>query len=79
MTGWKRYRRVVWPTMMRLAWPAYTNEAIFLFHATTLVFFSSFPGLRATGRQRCITPATLPTRPSTPSSPIRSSRAISSC
>jgi len=28
---------------MRLAWPAYTNEAIFLFHATALVFFSGFP------------------------------------
>ncbi|MFN3209288.1 MAG: ABC transporter permease [Roseovarius sp.] len=42
-TGWKRFRRIVWPTMLRLAWPAYTNEAIFLFHATTLVFFSAFP------------------------------------
>ncbi|MEL6597697.1 MAG: ABC transporter permease subunit, partial [Pseudomonadota bacterium] len=43
MTGWKRFRRVIFPTMLRLAWPAYTNEAIFLFHATTLVFFSGFP------------------------------------
>ncbi len=43
LTGWKRFRRIVWPTMLRLAWPAYTNEAIFLFHATTLVFFSGFP------------------------------------
>ncbi|WP_299751466.1 amino acid ABC transporter permease [uncultured Tateyamaria sp.] len=43
LTGWSRFRRVVWPTMLRLAWPAYTNEAIFLFHATTLVFFSAFP------------------------------------
>ncbi|MFJ1292664.1 ABC transporter permease [Paracoccus yeei] len=49
MTGWTRYRRVVWPTAMRLAWPAYTNEAIFLFHATTLVFFSSFPALQQRG------------------------------
>ena len=49
MTGWRRFRRVVWPTMMRLAWPAYTNEAIFLFHATTLVFFSSFPAFRQQG------------------------------
>lgn len=49
MTGWKRFRRVVWPTMMRLAWPAYTNEAIFLFHATTLVFFSSFPAFAQQG------------------------------
>ncbi len=49
MTGWGRYRRVVWPTAMRLAWPAYTNEAIFLFHATTLVFFSSFPAFQQRG------------------------------
>ncbi len=44
-----RFRRVVWPTLLRLAWPAYTNEAIFLFHATTLVFFSSFPTWRQSG------------------------------
>ena len=49
MTGWKRFRRIVWPTMMRLAWPAYTNEAIFLFHATTLVFFSAFPAIQQQG------------------------------
>ena len=42
-SGWPRFRMIVWPTMLRLAWPAYTNEAIFLFHATTLVFFSGFP------------------------------------
>ena len=47
--GWKRFRRIVWPTMLRLAWPSYTNEAIFLFHATTLVFFSSFPAWRQQG------------------------------
>jgi polar amino acid transport system permease protein len=35
--------------MMRLAWPAYTNEAIFLFHATTLVFFSGFPAWKQQG------------------------------
>lgn len=49
MAGWKRFRRVIWPTMLRLAWPAYTNEAIFLFHATTLVFFSGFPALQQRG------------------------------
>ncbi|MGB0843741.1 MAG: ABC transporter permease [Alphaproteobacteria bacterium] len=43
MQGIKRFRRIIWPTMLRLAWPSYTNEAIFLFHATTLVSFSSFP------------------------------------
>jgi len=49
LTGWARYRRITWPTTLRLAWPAYTNEAIFLFHATTLVFFSGFPSLRQQG------------------------------
>lgn len=43
LAGRTKFRRVVWPTMLRLAWPAYTNEAIFLFHATTLVFFTGFP------------------------------------
>jgi polar amino acid transport system permease protein len=43
LSGWAKFRKVQWPTMLRLAWPSYTNEAIFLFHATTLVFFSSFP------------------------------------
>ena len=41
--------RVTWPTMLRLAWPSYTNEAIFLFHATTLVFFTGFPAWRQSG------------------------------
>ncbi len=49
LTGWQRFRRVLWPTMLRLAWPAYTNEAIFLFHATTLVFFSGFPAFQQRG------------------------------
>ncbi len=49
MTGWRRFRRIVFPTTMRLAWPAYTNEAIFLFHATTLVYFSGFPAFRQQG------------------------------
>jgi polar amino acid transport system permease protein len=47
--GWTRFRRIIWPTMLRLAWPAYTNEAIFLFHATTLVFFSAFPSWKQKG------------------------------
>lgn len=49
LSGWTRFRRVIWPTMLRLAWPAYTNEAIFLFHATTLVFFSGFPARQQRG------------------------------
>ncbi|MGO4908900.1 ABC transporter permease [Pseudorhodobacter sp. W20_MBD10_FR17] len=49
ISGWSRFIRIQWPTMLRLAWPAYTNEAIFLFHATTLVFFSGFPAFRQEG------------------------------
>ena len=49
LTGWSRFRRITWPTTLRLAWPAYTNEAIFLFQATTLVFFSGFPAVRQQG------------------------------
>ncbi len=49
LQGWSRFRRVIWPTLLRLAWPAYTNEAIFLFHATALVFFSGFPVLQQSG------------------------------
>ncbi|WP_102107654.1 ABC transporter permease [Oceaniglobus roseus] len=48
-TGWNRFRKITWPTMLRLAWPAYTNEAIFLFHATTLVYFSGFPAWQQRG------------------------------
>ncbi|CUH18654.1 Histidine transport system permease protein HisM [Jannaschia seosinensis] len=49
LTGWRRFRRITWPTMLRLAWPAYINEAIFLFHATTLVFLSGFPAAQQRG------------------------------
>ncbi|CAN1508470.1 ArtM ABC-type arginine/histidine transport system, permease component [Paracoccaceae bacterium] len=49
LTGWKRFIRIEWPTMLRLGWPGYTNEAIFLFHATTLVYFSGFPAFSQKG------------------------------
>ena len=49
MNGRQTFWRVVWPTMLRLALPSYTNEAIFLLHATTLVFFSGFPAWRQKG------------------------------
>ena len=49
MTGWARFRRIIWPTQMRLAWPAYTNEAIFQFHATSLVYFTAFPAWQQKG------------------------------
>ncbi len=49
MTGLSRFRRIVWPNMLRLAWPSYTNEAIFLTHSTTLIFLSAFPARQQSG------------------------------
>ncbi|MGB0848555.1 MAG: ABC transporter permease subunit [Thiolinea sp.] len=40
MSKWHEFRTVTWPNMIRLAWPAYTNEVVFLFHATALVYFT---------------------------------------
>lgn len=40
MSKWQEFRTAVWPNMLRLAWPAYTNEVVFLFHSTTLVYFT---------------------------------------
>lgn len=40
MSRWQTFRSVTWPNMIRLAWPAYTNEVVFLFHATALVYFT---------------------------------------
>ena len=49
MSGVTKFRRVTFPTMLRLAWPSYTNEAIFLTHSTTLVFLSAFPARQQSG------------------------------
>lgn len=40
MGKWQLFRTVIWPNMIRLAWPAYTNEIVFLFHATALIYFT---------------------------------------
>ncbi len=40
MNRWQIFKTVTWPNMIRLAWPAYTNEVVFLFHATALVYFT---------------------------------------
>jgi len=48
-SGWNKFRKITFPTMLRLAWPAYTNEGIFLFHATALVFFTGFPAWQQRG------------------------------
>ena len=40
MSGWQQFRSVIWPHLIRIAWPAYTNEVVFLFHATALIYFT---------------------------------------
>jgi His/Glu/Gln/Arg/opine family amino acid ABC transporter permease subunit len=40
MSPAQQFRRVIWPNLIRLAWPAYTNEVVFLFHATAIVYFA---------------------------------------
>jgi polar amino acid transport system permease protein len=40
MSPMQTFRSVTWPHLIRLAWPAYTNEVVFLFHATALVYFT---------------------------------------
>jgi len=40
MSKWQIFKVVTWPNMLRLAWPAYTNEMVFLFHSTSLVYFT---------------------------------------
>ena len=49
LAGWRKFRRITWPTMLRLAWPSYTNEAIFAYLGTALVFLSSFGAWRQQG------------------------------
>jgi len=36
----RRFWSITWPHLIRLAWPAYTNEVVFLFQATALVYFT---------------------------------------
>ena len=40
MSWGQRFRRIVWPHLIRIDWPAYTNEVVFLFHATALIYFT---------------------------------------
>lgn len=40
MSRVQQFRSVTWPHLIRIAWPAYTNEVVFLFHATALIYFT---------------------------------------
>ena len=48
MSRSQQFRHVIWPNLIRMAWPAYTNEVVFLFHATAIVYFA----LPVIGNQR---------------------------
>jgi His/Glu/Gln/Arg/opine family amino acid ABC transporter permease subunit len=48
MSRTQQFRRITWPNLIRLAWPAYTNEVVFLFHATAVVYLA----LPVIGQQR---------------------------
>jgi ABC-type arginine/histidine transport system permease subunit len=37
MSGMRLYKRIIIPRAIRIAWPAYTNEVIFLLQASSLV------------------------------------------
>ena len=40
MSKRQQFRSVIWPHLIRIAWPAYTNEVVFLFLATALIYFT---------------------------------------
>ncbi len=50
MSGSLRLRRIILPKAFRLALPAYTNEVIFLFQATSLVSIITIMDLTGVGR-----------------------------
>ncbi|MEO6395529.1 MAG: ABC transporter permease subunit [Devosia sp.] len=40
MSPAQRFRSIIWPHMIRIAWPGYTNELVLLFQATALIYFT---------------------------------------
>ena len=50
MSGWLLYRRIVLPKAFRMALPAYSNEVVFLFQATSLVSIISLMDLTGVAR-----------------------------
>lgn len=51
MSGLLLYRRIVLPIAARLAWPAYTNEVVFLLQATSLVSIITLMDITGVTRQ----------------------------
>ncbi|MFO7750053.1 MAG: ABC transporter permease [Desulfobacteraceae bacterium] len=50
MSGVKLYRRIILPSALRIAWPAYTNEVVFLLQATSLVSIITLMDLTGVAR-----------------------------
>ena len=50
MTWWQMMRRVVLPSALRRAIPAYSNEVIYLLHATSIAFIVTVKDLMAVAR-----------------------------
>ena len=51
MSNWLLYRRIILPKAFRLALPAYSNEVVFLFQATSLVSIISLMDLTGEARR----------------------------
>ncbi|MBF7684189.1 ABC transporter permease [Acinetobacter sp. B5B] len=45
MSPWKKYTRIIIPSMLRRALPFYGNEVILMLHATTIAFTATVPDL----------------------------------
>ena len=45
MSKWKRYTRIIIPSMLRRALPFYGNEVILMLHATTIAFTATVPDI----------------------------------
>lgn len=45
MSPWKKYTRIIIPSMLRRALPFYGNEVILMLHATTIAFTATVPDI----------------------------------
>ncbi len=50
MSTWKVYRRVIMPSAIRRALPAYSNEVILMLHSTSLAFTATVPDILKVAR-----------------------------
>lgn len=51
MSGIRLYRRIIIPRAIRIAWPAYTNEVVFLLQASSLVSIITVMDLTGVARE----------------------------